>query len=137
MPFQQATLIFVMSRFFIVVEGWFSSVGICVYGNLLDGVFCNSSGVSKPFSCNSFSRCDNLFIRAILQRGLVYCYIQVWWHFGKYELFDDGMCVFGQLLKFIKKIYLLLICWIEDNVLEIVFRCRPRLWFYVLPTENC
>ena len=62
--------------------------------------------------------------------------------FGVYELFDDGMgsyseCVFGHFLKFVKKIYYFLIHWIEDKFLQFMFRCRHRLGFFVLPSENC
>ena len=50
-----------------------------------------------------FEVCHNLFIHAVLQVGLIYGLLQVWRHFGIYELFNDGMgsyseCVFGQFL---------------------------------------
>ena len=57
------------------------------------------------------------------------------------DLFVDGMgsyseCVSGQPLKFIRKIYHLLICWFEDKSPKIVFCCRHRLWCDVIRSQN-
>ena len=35
--------------------------------------------------------CHNLFLRAVLQVGLVYCFLQVWRHLGIYEVFKDRL----------------------------------------------
>ena len=51
--------------------------------------------------------CHNLFIRAVLQLGLVYWFLQVWRHLGIYELFNDCLGsnperIFRQFLEFVQ-----------------------------------
>ena len=56
-----------------------------------------------------FEVCHNLFIRAVLQVSLVYWFLQVWRHFGIYELVDDCLGsnserIFCQFLEFVQNI---------------------------------
>ena len=56
-----------------------------------------------------FEMCHNLFIRAVLQMGLVYWFLQVWRHFGINELVNDCLGsnserIFSQFLEFVQKI---------------------------------
>ena len=86
--------------------------------------------------------CNNLLKRAFFHVGLVYSFLQVWWHFGAYELLNDDVgnnseCVFCQFLKFIKKIYLLVSCWVENKFPKFLFCRRHRLGFYIFPLKNC
>ena len=55
-----------------------------------------------------FKMCHNLFIRVVLQVGLVYWFLQVWRHFGIYELVNDCLGsnserIFCQFLEFVQK----------------------------------
>ena len=119
--FQQSTLISVMSWF---SQWWYAALGLSAFAFAvlwLKVFICSSSGVFKPFSSTSFSRCVR--ICSYVPFSKIFWFLQVWWQFGVCELFNvdvggNSESVFGQFLEFVKKLYQLMICCVEDKFLE-------------------
>ena len=107
--FELTALILMVTSFFTMVAGWFVLVGLLLWGLLRHSVYGHFVWSFQTIQFQlPFKMRHNLFIRAVLQVGLVYWFLQVWRHFGIYELVNDCLGsnserIFCQFLEFVKK----------------------------------